>query len=150
MPHILFLSLLLACATLFALLEVEIEGSNGWASELPTWRLDTRWTRLLLGSRSLTGYHLYVHLFILALIHFPYALAVVPPSLKMEARIASFLILFWILEDFLWFVVNPAYGIRRFRKEEVWWHREAWWWVMPREYWIFVPLATALYLWSWS
>lgn len=53
----------------------------------------------------------------------------------------SFFILFWILEDWLWFVLNPAYGIRKFRKEHVWWHAKDWWWIMPRDYWIFLPVG---------
>jgi len=24
------------------------------------------------------------------------------------------------VEDFLWFVLNPAYGMRRFRREHIW------------------------------
>lgn len=150
LTHGLFLLVLLAAAASFALLEIQIEGRAGWAADLPTWRLDNRWTRLLMGSRALTGYHLYVHLFILVLVHLPYALRFVDPSLAAEARILAFLILFWILEDFLWFVFNPAFGIGGFKREQVPWHAAAWWGIMPREYWIFTPLGVALYLWSWS
>ncbi|HEX7241802.1 MAG TPA: hypothetical protein VF263_16090 [Longimicrobiaceae bacterium] len=148
MPHLVFALTVAAAATVFALLEIQVEGSAGWATALPTWRVENRWTRLLFGSRALTGYHLYVHLFVLLLIHLPYALGFVAPSLRAEARIAAFLVLFWVLEDFLWFVLNRDYGVRRFTPEHAWWHAPSWWWIMPREYWIFTPIGIALYAWS--
>jgi hypothetical protein len=148
--HLFFVLVLLGAAGTFALLEIQIEGRAGWASALPTWRLENRWTRLLLGSRALTGYHLYVHLFILIFLHLPYALGFVAPSLKLEARLVAFLILFWIIEDYLWFVFNRDFGARKFRREHIWWHAPAWWWIMPREYWLFTPVGIGLYLWSWG
>ena len=51
--------------------------------------------------------------------------------------------LFWIVEDFLWFVFNPAYGIARFDPAHVAWHKH-WLWHAPVEYWIFTPVAFAL------
>ena len=60
-----------------------------------------------------------------------------------------FMILFWIVEDFLWFVFNPAYGIRRFRREDIWWHAQSWWWFMPRDYWLTLPMGVLLYVLSW-
>jgi hypothetical protein len=148
--HFAFVAFLAAAAAVFALLEIQIEGSSGWASALPTWRMQNRWTRLVMGSRALTGYHLYVHLFVLLLLHLPFALGLAAPTLAAEARILAFLVLFWILEDFLWFVFNPEFGVRRFTREHAWWHAPAWWWIMPREYWVFTPVGVALYLWSWS
>ncbi|HEX7117719.1 MAG TPA: hypothetical protein VF212_02970 [Longimicrobiales bacterium] len=149
LDHLIFFASLIGIAAAFARLEIEIEGGAGWASALPTWRIDNRWTRRLLGGRALTGYHLCAHLFLLLVGHLPYAMAFVRPSLAAEARIASFLVLFWILEDFLWFVYNPAFGIRRFRREHIPWHAASWWWIMPREYWLLPPVALALYAWSW-
>jgi hypothetical protein len=149
MVHLGFAAALAASATFFALLEIQIEGPHGWARQLPTWRIDNRWTRLVFGSRPMTGYHFYVHLFLLVLLHLPYALGFTAPSWAAEARIAAFWIAFWILEDYLWFVFNPAFGASRFRREHIWWHAPAWWWIMPREYWLGVPIAVALYLLSW-
>lgn len=148
MQHVWFFSLLAVVSLAFALLEVQIEGAAGWAANLPVWRVENRFTRAIMGGRTLTGYHLYAHLFVLSLVHLPYALGTAAPSWRIEARILAFLILFWVLEDFLWFVVNPAFGLRRFRREHVPWHAAAWWWIMPRDYWVFVPLALGLYAWS--
>lgn len=148
--HLVFVAALVAVSAAFALLEIEIEGSAGWASNLPTWRIENRWTRRWLGARAVTGYHFYIHVFVLLLAHLPFALGLVPFSLAAELRIISFLILFWVVEDFLWFVFNPAYGLKSFRREAIWWHAPNWWGFMPRDYWIFTPAAVFLYVLSRS
>ena len=147
--HVWFFALVIAAALAFAQLEIQIEGGAGGAANLPTWKVENRWTRAFFSSRPLTGYHLYVHVFVLLFAHAPYALAFARPSWAAEARIAAFLIFFWVAEDFLWFVMNPAFGVRRFRREHVWWHAPTWWWIMPRDYWVFTPLAALLYAFSW-
>lgn len=146
MQHVAFFGLLIVTSVLFALLEIQIEGANGWARGLPTWRFRNRFTDRLLGARVITGYHVYVHLFVLALAHLPWAVVPGAWSWAVELRILAFLILFWVVEDFLWFVLNPAYGIRRFRPEHVWWHAPNWWGWMPRDYWIFLPVGLGVYL----
>jgi hypothetical protein len=146
---ILFMAGVVSASVAFALVEIEIEGKNGWAAGLPTWRYQNRWTRRVLGARPITGYHLYFHLFVLVLAHLSYLLALVPPTLTTELRIIAFVLLFWVLEDFLWFVFNPAFGVRRFRRETIWWHADSWWGFMPRDYWIFTPLAIASFIASW-
>jgi len=150
LEHVWFALMLVSTATAFALLEIQIEGRSGWARRLPTWRVENRWTRLLMGARPLTGYHLYVHVFVLLLLHLPYALSLVTPTWAAEMRILAFLILFWILEDFLWFVFNPAFGIRKFTPRHATWHAPSWWLIMPKEYWIFTPVAVLLYVASWA
>jgi len=147
--HVWFFLLLFVASLTFALLEVQIEGSAGWAANLPVWRVDHRLARAVMGGRTLTGYHFYTHLFILCMVHLPYGLGAAAPSWALEARIVAFLIFFWVLEDFLWFVVNPAFGIRRFRREHAPWHAPGWWWIMPRDYWVCTPLAAVLYALSW-
>lgn len=147
--HILFFAFLLAAAWLFALLEIHIEGEAGWATSLPTWRWQNRLSRWLLGAREITGYHLYAHLFVALLSHLPYALGFVQPTLAAELRILAFLALFWILEDFLWFVINPGFGLSGFRRDRVPWHADTWWGIMPRDYWIFIPVGIGLYALSW-
>jgi hypothetical protein len=146
LAHLWFFGAVLAAAAAFALLEIQIEGGEGgWASNLPTWRIENRWTRLFFSSRPLTGYHLWVHAWVLVMAHLPFALGFAAPTLRGEARIAAFLIFFWIAEDFLWFVFNPAFGVRRFTREHIWWHAPTWWWIAPRDYWVFGPLGALLY-----
>src|SRR4051812_4427103 len=104
------------------MVEIQIEGGQGWAAHLPTWRIENRWTRLFFRSRPLTGYHFYAHLFVLSMVHAPFGLGLAPFTWRGEARVLAFLILFWIAEDFLWFVLNPSFGLRKFRKQHIWWH----------------------------
>jgi hypothetical protein len=143
--HLWFTAAVAAAAAAFALLEIQIEGGAGWAANLPTWRVENRWTRLFFSSRPLTGYHLYVHLWVLVMVHLPFALGFAPASWAGEARILAFLVFFWIAEDFLWFVLNPEFGIRRFTRGHIWWHAPTWWWIAPRDYWVFAPLGGVLY-----
>jgi hypothetical protein len=146
--HFGFIAAVLVTAALFALLEIQIEGKQGWATGLPTWRLENRWTRRFLGARAITGYHVYFHLLLLALVHMPFAVGLVAPSWQAELRILAFLALFWVFEDYLWFALNPAYGARKFTRQHAWWHAPNWWWIMPRDYWIFLPVGAGLYLLS--
>ena len=143
-PILAFCIGLFLTALLFALVEIQIEGGDGWALQLPTWRIENRWTRLLFGKRALTGYHLYVLLFVFLMAHAPFFLAMSAFTWHGEARVLSFIILFWVLEDFLWFVCNPHFGMGKFRRQHIWWHAPNWWWIMPRDYWLFVPLGIYL------
>jgi hypothetical protein len=145
MQHVLYFFFLILTAYLFALLEIQIEGPDGWASGLPTWRFESRWSRALLGNRSITGYHVFFQLFVIVLLHLPYALHPTGISLATELRIIAFAFLFWVVEDFLWFVCNPAYGMRGFTPQRAWWHAPNWWWIMPRDYWLFTPIGVFLY-----
>ncbi len=149
MRHLLYFLGVIAASVAWALMEIQIEGRSGWASALPTWRFENAWTRRFLGARQITGYHVYIQLVAAVFVHLPYVLVPRWPSWGVELRIIAFLVFFWNLEDFLWFVFNPAYGIRRFRREEVWWHAKSWWWFMPRDYWITLPIAVLLYVVSW-
>jgi hypothetical protein len=148
MSHLAFFAGTCLLAALFALVEIQIEGRHGWASTLPTWRKENQWTRLLYGSRPLTGYHLWVQLFSLLMVHLPFFGGWVEWTARGEARALAMLAVFWIVEDFLWFVLNPAFGLKRFRKEHIWWHAPGWWWIAPRDYWVFTPLALGAYWWS--
>ncbi len=150
MEHLFFALYLLASAFVFARVEIEIEGPNGWADKLPTWRIANKWTKLFYGDRPLTGYHLWMQVFVVMMAHLPFALHAWQWSWAMELRVIGFIILFFIVEDFLWFVLNPAFGLRRFRRDHIWWHKPTWWWIMPRDYWLFTMLGAGAYmLGSW-
>ena len=62
-----------------------------------------------------------------------------------ELRLFGGYLLFWVLEDMLWFVLNPHYGWKKFTKDHVWWHRH-WALGVPVDYWIGGALAIALLL----
>jgi hypothetical protein len=48
------------------------------------------------------------------------------------------------IEDFLWFVLNPYYGIKNFRKEKIWWHKK-WWGPVPTLYWMLLIIVVVLF-----
>jgi hypothetical protein len=50
---------------------------------------------------------------------------------------------FAIVWDFLWFVLNPAFGIRRFRRREARWYRR-WLGPAPIDYWVAIGVSIAL------
>ncbi|MFT5532669.1 MAG: hypothetical protein ACI8WM_000136 [Burkholderiaceae bacterium] len=130
-------------ALFFAQTEIQIEGGAGWAINLPTWRVEHHWLLdLFWGGRAMTGYHAWVFPFITLFFHFP-LLFVGHWSWRAESRVVACIMLFWIAEDFLWFVMNPAFGLARFDPVNVTWHKH---WAMgaPVDYWIFSVLALVL------
>ena len=131
----------------FANVEIQIEGPHGWAAALPTWRIEHSLLQdLFWGGRPLTGYHAWVFSFMAIVFHLPVFVAE-KVSLKMEARTLGSLMIFWIVEDFLWFVLNPAFGLAKFTPPFVPWHIH-WWLGMPADYWTF--LAGGLLLLSYG
>jgi hypothetical protein len=134
-------------AFFFAQVEIQIEGGAGWAANLPTWRIEEHWLLdLLWVGRPLTGYHAWAFSFMALVFHLP-AVLFQRWSWNIELRILGALALFWILEDWLWFVLNPAYGLARFAPEFVPWHKH-WIGPMPADYWVSAVLGLSLLVWS--
>src|SRR5262245_66489805 len=99
-------------AFLWAKMEVEIEGKNGWAVNLPTWRVEKHiLLDIFLGGRPLTGFHFWAFAFVFLMFHMPAFW--ISWSWVMEVQTLGSILLFWVLEDFLWFMVNPHYGWKR-------------------------------------
>ena len=104
----------LVIAYFLANVEIQIEGAAGWAANLPTWRLKSNWwLEIFWGGREMTGYHAWIFPCITLFFHFPLVFFG-RWSWRMEARVIGCILLFWIAEDFLWFVLNPAFGIAKF------------------------------------
>lgn len=132
-------------AFMFAQTEIQIEGPAGWAANLPTWRIEQHWLLdIFWGGRPLTGYHAWVFSFVAVFFHFPYSFTQ-QWSLRMEARALGCIMLFWVVEDALWFVLNPAFGIERFSPANVAWHKH-WFWFAPTDYWVSLCVSFLL-LW---
>ncbi len=132
-------------AAVFAKVEIHIEGKDGWAGSLPTWRIEKHWLLdVFFGGRPLTGYHAWALPFSLLIFHFPLLFAW-DWSWRLEARCLACLMVFWIIEDLLWFILNPAWGWRRFTPTEVRWHKH-WLFGLPTDYWTFAIIAAGL-LW---
>ncbi|KAB8040244.1 hypothetical protein [Janthinobacterium aquaticum] len=129
----------------FAQVEIQIEGPAGWAANLPTWRIEHHWLLdIFWGGRPMTGYHAWVFPFIALFFHFP-MLFMAQWSARLECRAVGCIMLFWIIEDYLWFVFNSAYGVARFNPADVAWHKH-WLWFAPTDYWVSLLLAGVL-LW---
>lgn len=136
-------------ALFFAQVEIQIEGSGGWAANLPTWRIEKHWLLdIFWGGRAMTGYHAWVFPFISLFFHFPFVM-LQQWSVKLECRAIASIMTFWVAEDFLWFVLNPAYGIARFNAHDVPWHIH-WLLGVPTDYWVGFIGATFLYLYSYK
>jgi hypothetical protein len=138
------LAWILLTALLFAQVEIQIEGAQGWAGGLPTWRIDSNpWLSVFFGGRPVTGYHLFVFSFMLVAFHFPIALAG-RWTWRSEALILGSLMLFWIIEDALWFVMNPAFGIHCLSPAGAPWHPH---WILglPIDYFVFTTMAAGLW-----
>lgn len=134
-------------AYFFAHTEIQIEGSAGWAANLPTWRIEQHWLLdLFWGGRAMTGYHAWVFPFVALFFHFPLVFAG-HWSWQAESRVIACIMLFWIAEDFLWFVLNPAYGLARFNAVDVPWHKH-WLGVAPVDYWAYAVAMIVLFMLS--
>jgi hypothetical protein len=134
----------------FANVEIQIEGPNGWASALPvTFRIEHHWLLdLFWGGRPMTGYHAWVFSFMFLMLHTPLAfLGRWTP--RLEARVLATICWFWILEDALWFVLNPAFGWSKLDPAHAVWHKQ-WFLGVPTDYWTFTLAGAALYAWSWT
>lgn len=135
-------------ALLFAKLEIQIEGPHGWAAALPTWRLPkSSALRRLFGGREVTGYHVFAFAFMAAAFHLPLVLCG-RFSLPLEARILAGLATFWMLEDFLWFALNPAFGLARFKPQHVPWHPH-WFLGVPVDYLVLSAGSIVLFIYSY-
>lgn len=140
---------LLLLAVVFAQVEIQIEGPHGWAAGLPTWRVESHiLLDIFWGGRPFTGYHLWVFSFMALVFHWPIFL-VGQWNPKLEARILGSLMLFWLVEDFLWFVMNPAYGLGKFSPGFVPWHKH-WLLHVPTDYLVFLVLGLLLLRWSYT
>lgn len=131
-------------AFFFAEVEIQIEGGAGWAAALPTWRIEQHWLLdIFWGGRAMTGYHAWIFSFMVLMFHFPLAF-LQTWSWRLQARALACIMQFWVTEDFLWFVLNPDFGLARFDPQNVPWQKHWWWWA-PTDYWTFSAVAIVLF-----
>ena len=135
-----YLIFMIFMAAILALWEIQIEGREGWAAKLPGWRIEKGWVLKFTGGRPLTGYHIFMTVFMIAVVHLPLFFA--PWSWRLGLLLIGVYLGMVLVEDFLWFVFNPHYGIRNFRKGKIWWHK-TWWGPVPSFYW-FMLVAVIL------
>jgi hypothetical protein len=65
-------------------------------------------------------------------------------SLSSELRTVATYFVLAVVWDYLWFVLNPAYTVRRFRRGNVWWFEVPWIWRFPLDYYMSIGLSIAL------
>ena len=135
--HALRIAFLFGYALLFAAVEIEIEGDHGWAERLPTWfRVTPLYARaygLFMRGKPLTGYHLVMFVLPLWSFHLGFVSGV-PWTWAGESTALSAYVLWVVIWDFLWFLLNPRFGWGRFRRSEVWWHGGVWIGRFPVDY----------------
>jgi hypothetical protein len=134
---------LFAICLVLALLEIQIEGANGWASALPTWRISPPWLLRFTSGKPITGYHVWLNLLLILWLHLPFWFS--RWNWSGEFSIAGTYFLMAVQWDFLWFVLNPHFGISRFSKAQIWWFRN-WYWGIPKEYYIGLILSLAAWM----
>lgn len=130
----------LIVATITALWEVQVEGSEGWAKKLPTFRINV-FFRKLLGGKPLTGYHIFLLLLFITVFHGLFITEL--GTWKIESGVFGFVSWFFVIEDVLWFVFNPHYGMRNFKKGKIEWHNR-WAFGLPITYWWGMIIGTGL------
>ena len=133
-------------AAFLALLEIQIEGENGWAKNLPTRRFENPFKKLL-NLPEITGYHIFLFLFVLTIFQFPFFMGL-EFNFKNEIFILETLFLTLLLEDFLWFVLNPKWGLKRFLKEEIPWQPKKFLF-FPKNYWLAILFVLFLHFYKW-
>lgn len=149
LKHIKFFGFVILVAVIMALFEIQIEGANGWAAQLPTWRVNVHFP--LLGfwwnskGKPLTGYHLYLWLLTFLLPHFIFLHS--KWTFKREINLFCFYAFFSTFEGLFWFILNPAWGWSKFR-QGIPWYKEAWILGLPAEYWLRFGAASVLYYFS--
>lgn len=136
-------------AVTLASLEIQIEGKHGWAQDLPTWRPHKKswytktFTKLSQG-KLLTGYHIIFFLLIFLIFHLPFVFGF-PFTFENWLRALSLMLFLMVLEDFIWFIINPHYGIKKFFSNEVPWHKKRFL-HFPPDYTIFLSLSLLVIL----
>lgn len=106
----------LLLGTLWAALEVQIEGEHGWATQLPT--------SAFFGTHF-TWYHVIMNAMVFVIVF-----QVVEWSLALPFWLSGL----FLIEDYMWFMINPAYGITNYSVQHVHWH--VWFLYMPIGNWV--------------
>jgi len=98
---------------IYTLIEIEIEGKDGWMVNIPTCNI------MRIGTKDMTLYHIYMLILIVTTIIFQNQMIFTINSFLYSA---SNVFLFIALEDTLWFIYNPYFTIKKYSREHIWWH----------------------------
>ena len=133
-----------------AIFEIELEGKYGWAEKSATWSrkfMPPKAFRLFAGARVLTGYHIFLNIFLFLFMHSPFFFGMEFTIIAELKLLAIYLVwtMFW---DFLWFILNPYYGWSKFAPKAVWWFGEEPWIMnkLPVKYFVQIGVSLSLIL----
>jgi hypothetical protein len=68
----------------------------------------------------------------------------IPWTISVEFETWALFFLYLLCEDFLWFIVNPYFGIKKFCPECCSWHRN-WLFSIPVDYWHLIACSLSCY-----
>jgi len=115
MNTLLIFSWIVLAFIVMAFLEKTIEGPNSWGRKTYGWRyIVSKKLRL-----TLTEYHLFFWIFLILLFSLP---LIINYSNKLLGILISAFCIGFIIEDFLYFIVNPYFGIKKFNKKQANWY----------------------------
>jgi len=79
----------------------------------------------------------------LVIVHLPFGFGL---DWSVSAELSQLAIYFAlaVIWDYVWFVMNPAYTVHRFRRGNVWWFQVPWIWRFPLDYYVGMGLSVAL------
>ena len=101
---------------IYSLIEIEMEGKNGWCTHLPT-------AKNVISTFTL--YHLLMMVLIILTFYQQF-------NNKDVWLIVFYITMFFFIEDLLWFVLNPYYTIKKYSEKNIPWHSK-WFWGQPIE-----------------
>ncbi len=103
---------IISYATLWAAMEVEIEGPDGgWAKNLPTSKFF---------NTHFTWYHIIMNTIVLLTMYRSFYKNTIMSKLFYTTA-------WFFVEDYLWFMINPGFGIKKYTKQDIWWHGKQNW-----------------------
>jgi hypothetical protein len=115
---ILYLILIAAC---HAKMERTIESDEGgWGKNLPCKKIEHPILILIIG-KHIMQYHLWMLILFILIFHIPFIF--IDWSIKKELIVLGLYCLYWVIEDFMWFVESKDYGIMKLFKKECEWHK---------------------------
>lgn len=126
---------------LWALVMASAEGPIGWGTQAHQWKIQSNhWLakifKIINGGRPLHLLPMFaVTTFIISFLFLPlwnYAHGL-PFTLINWGELITYSVIFIWAEDFYWFLVNPYYGLSKFKKEFIPWHPN-WFFRIPTDY----------------
>jgi len=145
---LLFYGSVLILAPCIAFMEIATEGPYGWAEN--AWNYGQVLDKT--HDKPQTYYHAAMNLVYFVAVNLAFWRGEKwewsTKILKMEAKVVSWIFMMWVVEDFLWFMMNPTYGLSKFGPEYIWWHK-TWFLGVPNHYFPLFFASLILYLFSY-